>query len=49
MFWYIRYISGLEKDKEMKLSQAEDKILIYTVCKIHSQIYYILGDMIPLS
>ena len=34
MFWYIQYVSGLEKDKEMKLSQDEDKILIYTVSKI---------------
>ena len=33
----------------LKLSQAEDKILIYTVSKIQPQIRYILGDMIPPS
>ena len=49
MFWYIHYISGLEKDKEMKLSQDEAKIYIYTVSKVQPHILYILGDMIPPS
>ena len=49
MFWYIRYISGLEKDQEMKHSQTKDNILIYIVSKIQPQIRYILGDMIPPS
>ena len=46
-FWYIHYISELVKDQELKLSQAEDKIMIYTVSKIHNYIRYILEDMIP--
>ena len=48
-FWYIRYISGLQKSQGPKLSQVEDKILMYTVSKFQTQIRYILGDMIPPS
>ena len=33
-FWYIRYILRLEKFQELKISKAEDKILLYTVSKI---------------
>ena len=47
MFWYIRYILGLEKAQELKIAKVEDKILIYTMSKIQPQIRYILGDMIP--
>ena len=47
MFWYFHYISGLEKAHKMKHSQAEAKILIYSVSKIQPRILYILGDMIP--
>ena len=46
-FWYIRYIPILAKDQELKIVEAEDKIFIYTMSKIH--IRYILGDMIPPS
>ena len=49
MFWYIHYISGMEKDQELKLSKAEYKIMIYIVSKLQPQISYILGDMIPPS
>ena len=49
MFWYIHYISRLEKAQDMKLSQAEDKIRISTFSKFYPQIFYILGDMIPPS
>ena len=48
-FWYIRYILRLEKDKELKIVEAEYKILIYTVSKIYPQIIYNLEDMIPPS
>ena len=48
-FWYIHYILWLEKDQELKLAEAEDKILIYIVSKIQPQNRYILGDMIPPS
>ena len=47
MFWYIRYISGLEKDQELKRSQDEYKIWIYIGSKIQLHILYIIGDMIP--
>ena len=46
-FWYIRYISGLEKAQELKISHAKDKIFIYTLSKIQTYMYCILGDMIP--
>ena len=49
MFWYIRYISGMKKFEEWKISYAEDKILVYTVSNFHPHIRYILGDMIPTS
>ena len=48
-FWYIIYIPRLAKDKELKISEAEYKILMYTVSKRKPQICYILGDMIPPS
>ena len=48
-FWYIRYIPRLAKVQELKIAEAEDKILMYTVSKIQPQIHYILGDMIPPS
>ena len=48
-FWYICYISILEKVKVLKLLEAEYKILIYIVSKIQSHILYIIGDMIPPS
>ena len=48
-FWYIHYILRLEKDQELKIVEAEDKILIYIVSKIQPQNRYILGDMIPPS
>ena len=47
--WYIRYILILAKDQELKISDAEDKILIYTVSKIQPHILYILEDIIPPS
>ena len=47
MFWYIRYIPRLAKDKELKLERAEDKIMMNTVSENQPQIHYILGDMIP--
>ena len=34
---------------QYKISEAEDKILIYTVSKIRPHILYIIGDMIPPS
>ena len=46
-FCYILYIPILEKVQELKIVEAEDKILIYTVSKIQPQIRYIPGDMIP--
>ena len=49
MFWYIRYILILDKDQELKITKAKDKILIYTVSKIQPHIRYIMGDMIPPS
>ena len=49
MFCYIRYILRLAKDPELKLAEDEYKILIYTMSKIHPQIRYILGYMIPPS
>ena len=48
-FWYIVYISGLGKYKELKIVKVEDKILMYIVSKIQPQIHYIIGDMIPPS
>ena len=48
-FWYIRYIAGLEKSQELKIAEAEDKILIYTISKFQPHIHYIMGDMIPPS
>ena len=48
-FWYIRYIPRLAKVQELKIAEAEDKILMYIVSKIQLQIRYILGDMIPPS
>ena len=47
--WYIRYISILAKVKELKIVEAEETILMYTVPKIQPPIHYILGDMIPPS
>ena len=49
MFWYIRYIPILAKAQELKIAEAEDTILMYTVSKIQPLIRYILGDMIPQS
>ena len=34
MFCYISYISGLEKYPELKISQDEDKIMIYTMSNV---------------
>ena len=48
-FWYIRYILRLAKAQELKIAEAEGKILIYTISKMQPHILYILGDMIPLS
>ena len=48
-FWYIHYILRLAKDQELKIANAEYKILIYNVSKIQPQSHYILGDMIPPS
>ena len=48
-FWYVRYIQRLVKDQELKIEEAEDKILIYTMSKIQPHIIYIVGDMIPPS
>ena len=48
-FWYIHYILRLAKVQELKIVEAEDKILMYIVSKIQLQIRYILGDMIPPS
>ena len=33
-FWYILYILRLEKDQELKISEDEDKIFIYSVSNI---------------
>ena len=49
MFWYIRYIPILVKEKELKIVEAVAKILMYTMSNIHPHIHYILGDMIPPS
>ena len=48
-FWYIRYILRLVKDQELKIAEAEDKILIYTLSKIKPQILYIRADMTAQS
>ena len=48
-YWYILYILRLDKAQELKIAEAEDKILMYTVSKIQPQIHYILGDMIRQS
>ena len=39
----------LEKDQELKILDAKDKILMYSLSKIQPQFHYILGDMIPPS
>ena len=49
MFWYIRYIPRLTKVQELKIVEAEDEILMYTVSKIKPPMCYIFGDMIPPS
>ena len=41
-FWYIHYILRFEKDQELKIVEAEDKILIYTMSEIQPLIRYIL-------
>ena len=46
MFWYIHYIPRLAKAQDLKIAEAEDEILMYTMSKFHPQIHYILGDMI---
>ena len=33
-FWYILYIPTLAKVQELKIAEAEDKILVYIVSKI---------------
>ena len=48
-FWYILYILRLVKAQELKIAEAEDKILMYTISKIHPYMRYIFGDMIPPS
>ena len=48
-FWYIRYISILEKAQEVTIAEVKDKIMMYTVSKIQPQNNYIPGDMIPPS
>ena len=48
-FWYIHYILRLEKVQALKITNAEDKIHIYSVSKIQPQIRYIMGDMTPSS
>ena len=48
-FWYILYILILVKFQELKIVEAEDKILMYNVSNIQPQMHYILGDMIPPS
>ena len=48
-FWYIRYILCLEMYHELKIVEAKDKILMYTMSKIQPYIHHILEDMIPLS
>ena len=48
-YWYIRYIPRLEKVQVLQIASAEDTILMNTMSKIHPQICYILGDMIPQS
>ena len=49
MFLYIFYILGLVKARELKIAEANEKILIYTVSKIQPHINYILGYIIPPS
>ena len=49
MFWYFRYIMILVKDHELKIIEAEAKILNSIVSKMKPHILYILGDMIPPS
>ena len=49
MFSYIRYISILVKDQELKIVEANDKLLMYIVSKIQPHIRYILVDMIRQS
>ena len=49
MFCHIRYILILKKDKEIKISGAEDKIRMYIVSNIQPHIRYIMGDMIRQS
>ena len=48
-FWYIRYILILAKVKELKIIEAEAKILMYILSKIKLHIHYIIGYMIPPS
>ena len=48
-FWYIPYILRLAKDQELKIVEAEYKILINILSKTQPRIRYILGDMIPPS
>ena len=47
-FWYIHYIPRF-KVQELKIAEAEDKILMYIVSKIQLHIHYIRGYMIPPS
>ena len=46
-FWYIRYILILEMGQELKIVEAENELLMYTVSKIQPHILYIVGDVIP--
>ena len=45
-FCYILYIPILVMNQELKIVEAEYKILIYIVLKINPHIFYIHGDMI---
>ena len=45
-FWYIHYISILEKAQDLNILEAEYTILMYSVSKEPPLIHYILGDMI---
>ena len=47
--WYIHYIPILAKAQELKIAEANDKILMYNVEKIQPHFHYIVGDMIPPS
>ena len=49
MFWYIRYISILENDRELKIVEAEYIIQMNTVSKIHPHIRCIPRDMFSPS